>query len=101
MFFHERRAQRADGRLGAVSQEKLIGIGAAVVPDGDRFAAPNQLGAALAEAPPAAKREFTRLAGRRAVPAFHREDTEPIADDASFAVQGARQWSISRFPGLH
>jgi hypothetical protein len=76
----------------------LIGIGAAVVPDGDRLATPNQLGATLPEAAPAAESKFARLARRRPVPTFHGEDAEAIADEASFIRQGARHWSIG--PGF-
>ena len=48
--------------------------------DGHRFASPDQLGAARAEAPPAPTGQVARLAGSRAVPALHGQDTEAVAD---------------------
>ena len=77
---HQFLAQRRQGRLRGRCDQQLIRIGTAVVPDRHGLAAPNQLGAAPPEVPPAPARQFARLAARRAVPALHRQDAEPVAD---------------------
>jgi hypothetical protein len=58
----------------------LIGIRAAFLTHGDGFPAPNQFGATLTEVAPAAPGQIARPAVGRAVPAFHRQDGEAIAD---------------------
>src|SRR5690606_5804466 len=77
---------------------------AAVVPDGHRLAAPDQLRAARAEAPPAPDRELARLSVARPVPAFHRKDAEAIADAEAVALErtgerrgaGRREYLVER-----
>ncbi len=70
------------GQAVAVARrgERLIGIRPAVGLHGGRFAAPDQLGAAQAEVPPAAQRVRRRRAIAVGVPAFHRMDAPAIAD---------------------
>src|SRR5262249_37684852 len=63
-----------------VSEDELIGIRAAVVPDGHRLAAPYELRAADAEMFPSPLREIARLAVGRPVPSFHRQHAEAIPD---------------------
>ena len=65
--------QSGQRALGAFGDQQLVRARASVVADGDRFATPDQLGAALAEMPPAPARQLARLAIRRAVPALHRQ----------------------------
>ena len=73
-------AQPRDGRKGSGGQHQLVRVGASIVANGDRLAAPDQLRAALAEVLPAADREIGRLAAGRAVPPFHRQHAEAVAD---------------------
>ncbi len=73
-------AERGERRLVALRHEELVGIGAAVVPHGDGFTAPDELGAARAETLPAAAGQIARLASGRSVPPFHRQDAETVAD---------------------
>ena len=80
-------AQRTDRPLRALVEHQLIGIGPAVVAHGNRLAAPHQLGAALSEVAPAAAREIAGLAIRGAVPPFHRQDAEAVADDRAVDLQ--------------
>ena len=70
---------------------QLMRIRAAVVTHGDRLAAPDQLRAADAEIPPAPARQIARLALARAVPAFHRQDAEPVADANAVDLDRLRQ----------
>ncbi len=60
--------------------EQLVRIGAAVVPDSCRLAAPDQLGAARTEPPPAPQRQLARTAIRGPIPPFHGQDGETVAD---------------------
>ena len=48
--------------------------------DRDGFASPHQLRAADAEVPPSSSRQVGRFAVLRAVPPFHRQDAEAVAD---------------------
>ena len=73
-------AQPRDRRQRARRQQQLMRIGAAVMADRHGLAAPDQLRAALAEILPAAGRQVARFAVGRAVPAFHRQHAEAIAD---------------------
>ena len=75
-------------RLG---QQQLVRIGAAVVPHRDRFPTPDQLGAAQAEVAPAADGELRRPPVGRAVPAFHRQHAEPVADANAVQLERPRQ----------
>ena len=63
--------------------------------DRDGFASPDQLRAADAEVPPSSARQVGRLAVLRAVPPFHRQDAEAIADahaiDLNRLREGARR----------
>ena len=52
--------QSGDLAFGAVGEGQLIRIRPAVRPDGHRFAAPNELGAALPEMSPAPPRQLAR-----------------------------------------
>ena len=67
------------GRVSG-GQHQLMRVGAAIVAHGDSLAAPDQLRAAPAEVLPAAGREIGRLAVGRAVPPFHRQHAEAVAD---------------------
>ena len=73
------------GLVGLVDDE-LVGVGAAVGPDGHGFAAEDELGAALAEALPAAEDVGGDAAGGGAVPAFHGVDGAAVAE--ALAVDG-------------
>jgi hypothetical protein len=73
-------AQGGNRADGARRDQQLMRIRAAVVADGDGFPAPHQLRAARPEVTPAPMREVARLAVARAVPPFHRQDAEPVAD---------------------
>ena len=64
---------------GVLADDQLVGVGAAVLADGDGFAAPDQLGAAQAEVVPAPSGQLAGPAVERAVPAFHRQDAPAIA----------------------
>ena len=80
-----------DGRLRRGRQHQLIRIGAAVVANGNGFATPHQLRAADAEVPPSPAGQLARLAARRAVPAFHRQDAEAVADANTVNLNRLRQ----------
>ena len=70
------------------------------MPDGDRFSTPDQLRSADSEVAPAPAREIGRLAARRSVPAFHRQDAEAIADADAVDVDRLcqrRQRGIRKF----
>ena len=58
-------SQRGDRRLRSRVHQRLMGIGAAIPSDGDRFPTPHQLGTADAEVPPAAAR-VSSVGSRRA-----------------------------------
>src|SRR5262249_42529203 len=59
-------------------EHELVWVRAAVMSDGDRFAAPDDLRAALSEVRPSPPCEVGWAAFRRAVPALHREDAPPV-----------------------
>src|SRR5262245_50082907 len=75
----ERLAQRADGALGRGGQHQLIWIRPALGTDGHGFPAPDELRAAQPEPLPPPEREIAWTAVGGSVPAFHREDREPVA----------------------
>ena len=84
--------QRSQSRGRVIVEDQLIGVGAAVVPDGHGLAAPDQLRPALAEAPPPPDGQLGRRAARLSVPAFHRKDAEAVPDP-----QGAEMiWNLQR-----
>ncbi len=87
----ERLAQPRDPRLRARRHHQLVGIRAAVVLHGDRFAAPNQLRAADPEAFPSTARQIARLPIGRPVPSFHRQDAEPVADADPVELERTRE----------
>src|SRR5580700_9279680 len=62
------------------SCQKLIRIGAPLMTDGDRFAAPNQFRPAAPESLPAANGMFAGIAVACCVPPFHGLDSEAIAN---------------------
>ena len=70
--------------LRAVEEQELVGVRASVVANRNRLASPDQLGAALPEAPPAAHGEVAGFALPGPVPAFHRENAEPVSDGPAF-----------------
>ena len=76
--------------------QQLMRIGAAVVADRDRFPAPHQLRAADAEIAPAPARQIARLAVARAVPPFHRQDAEAVADAHAVAPRSAARAATRR-----
>ena len=81
-------AQGGDGGQRGLVEQELVGVGAAVVADGDGLAAPDELGAAEAEAPPAAGSQRRGAAVEFAVPALHGQDAPAVADGAEVGVEG-------------
>ena len=73
-------AQASDRGLRRCRHHELVRIGAPVGAHRDRLAAPDQLAAARAEAPPAPHRVFARAPVALPVPALHRIEREAIAD---------------------
>ena len=80
-------AQAGDGGQGRLVEQQLVGVGAALVAHGDGLPAPDELGAAEAEASPAADRQLRGLAVERPVPALHGQDAPAVADGPEVAVQ--------------
>src|SRR6476620_381650 len=72
-------AQTRDVVDGRVVEDELAWVGTPVVPHGDCFATPDELGAALAEPPPAAANELRGSSVALGVPPLHREDREPVS----------------------
>ena len=87
--------QPGDGALRVRRHQQLMRVGAAVVPHRHRLAAPDQLGAADPEMTPAARGQLARTAVDGAVPAFHRQDAEAIADADAADVDGLSQRRLS------
>ena len=77
-----------------------MGIGAALMADGYRFAAPNQFRAASAKSLPTAKRMLAWTTVARAVPSIHRLNGITIRDFYSFAKDGLREWRFLTAPDL-
>src|SRR5580700_6485385 len=67
------------------SCQELIRIGAPLVTDGNRFAAPNQFRPAAPESLPTANGMFAGIAVACSVPPFHGLDSEAIANLEAFA----------------
>jgi hypothetical protein len=61
------------------------------VTHGNRLAAPNQFGASGAKVLPTPRRQFGRATVGRAVPAFHRQHAEAIANRARAVLHRLRQ----------
>ena len=80
VLLDEQLTQPREVILSVRAAEELIRVGPALVPDRDRFAAPDELRAARAEVAPAAARQLRGAAFGRAVPALHRVNGEAIAD---------------------
>src|SRR5579872_5703277 len=80
VLFHESGAHAGEAAARVRRDDDLIGIGTAGVIDGGGFAAPDELGAALAEALPAADGVVAGIAVGRAVPAFHGIYGDAITD---------------------
>src|SRR5579863_4389838 len=76
----ESGAHAGDAITRVWGDDDLIGIGAACVIDGGGLAAPDELGAALAETLPSTDGVVAGIAVGRAVPAFHGIDGDAIAD---------------------
>ncbi len=92
--FHEQGAQGLDlAKIGIVDQE-LVGIGAAVLAHRDRLAAPDHLGTTEAEVFPTATRQIRWLTVLTAIPTFHGQDREPIANRSPPPLVRSRQRSI-------
>ena len=73
-------AQLAQGFLSCLAGKQLVRIRAAFVAHGYSLAAPNQLGAALAEVAPAPECQIGRFARLRAIPPLHGKNAEPVPD---------------------
>src|SRR5687767_849308 len=80
-------AQAGDRGLRRARQHQLIRIRPAIVSDGHRFAPPHELRAADAEISPPAPSEIARMAVRRAIPPFHRQNAEAITDSYTIHKQ--------------
>src|SRR5271167_461520 len=91
VLHNERFLQPRQSCLCMRSRHKLIRIGAPLVTNSDRFAAPNQFCAAAPKSLPSAKRMFAGIAIRHSIPAFHRVHREAIANLDSLADDGLRQ----------
>ena len=83
MFLDQRFAQGGEIGERFLGQEQLVRLGPAVGAHGHGLAAPDQLGPARAEAPPAPQRPLAGPAVGFGVPALHRQDAEAVADGAS------------------
>ena len=81
-------AQGGDGGQRGFVEQELVGVGAAIVADGDGLAAPDELGAAEAEALPAAGSQLCGPSVEFAVPALHGQDAPAVADGAEVSVEG-------------
>ena len=91
VLLDEVRAQRDEVGFGVRAERELVRVGAAVVPHGERLAAPDQRGAAAAEAAPAPAGQIGRPPIGGAVPALHRQDAEPVARRQAAGLGGLRQ----------
>ena len=92
--FHERAAQAVEAAEGMLGREKLVGVGPALLAHRDRFAAPDQLGAALAESTPALQGQLSGIAVGLAVPALHRLNHPAIADLQPGHLERRRQRGV-------
>src|SRR5262249_32942000 len=80
VLFDQSVAQLRKSSARVVCNDQLIRIGAAFVTYRDGLATPNELGAALSEAPPPAHSVFAGPSVRRAVPTFHWVDGDTVGD---------------------
>src|SRR5579875_1079830 len=90
------------GEIGecVIAQKQLMGIGPAVGANGDSLAAPDELGPAGTEMPPAPPRQLAGPTVARAVPALHRQDGEAIANPNAVYFIRLRQrgiWAATQF----
>ncbi len=76
-------AQGGQARLVLVAEAELVGVGPALIGDGGRLAAPDQLGTACAEPPPPAEQDVGGPAVGARIPAFHRMDAPAVAERAA------------------
>src|SRR6476646_10658424 len=83
--------QRRDPLLRGVREQQLVGVRTAVVANGHRFSAPDELRAARPEVPPSSARQFGWIAVARAVPALHRQNRKPISQANAIAFDRLRK----------
>src|SRR5436190_737366 len=88
---HEMLTQSGDRAHRARRHHQLIRIRTTVMAYGDRLAAPHELRAARSEMTPPPAREVARLAVSCAVPPFHRQNAETVANAHTVHVQRLRQ----------
>ena len=79
MGAHQVLTQVGNGREVGIVDHQLVRIGAAVMPDGERFSAPDELGPAMAKPFPAPACQVGGLPQFGTVPTFHGQDGEAIA----------------------
>ena len=79
MFFDQNFSQPREALSRMIINEKLIRVGATVVPDGYGFSTPDELRAASAKVLPSTNGQLGRSAIGSSIPAFHRMDREAIA----------------------
>jgi len=91
MLCDERLLQSRQPCLRVRICQELIRIGAPLVTNGNRFAAPNQFRSTPSESLPAPKCMFAGIAFARSIPPFHRLYSEAIANPDAFANDGLRQ----------
>ena len=96
VFFDEGGAHFCQAVARVRGDDDLIGICSAGVIDGGGFAAPDEFGAALAEALPAADGVVGGIAVGRAVPAFHGIDGDAVADFYVATVDRVEEQASSR-----
>src|SRR5580704_4671073 len=92
VFVDESGAHAGEAVARVWGDDDLIGIGAAGVIDGGGFAAPDELGAALAETLPSADGVVAGVAVGSAVPAFHGIDGDAVADLYIATLDGFEKW---------
>jgi hypothetical protein len=80
MLVYQRLAQTREITTSVLVDQKLIWVCATLVKDGNRFASPDEFGAASSEILPPPKRQLARSSVRGAVPSFHRVDRESVPD---------------------
>src|SRR6185437_1786082 len=80
MLADKKFTQMSEIGEGVFLHQQLIGIGSTVGADGDGLAAPNEFRSTRSETLPASSCQLGRPTVARAVPAFHRQNGEAIAD---------------------
>ena len=93
---NQRVAQVGNRLVVRLGQQQLVRVGAAVVPHRHGFPAPEQLRAAQAEVAPAADGELRWPSVGRAVPAFHRQHAEAVADAHAVQLERPRERRLLR-----